>query len=182
MPLTPLLSVASSDFIKNFPLNHGVNMDRIDDWAGPSSVQSYTPELTASVTNPTLGTGGSISGRYIEIFDFIFTWGEFRFGTSGHNQGSGTFEITLPFPAASVASPSQASGAGPQLGTSRLWDNSSGSTRTSHSVQLRSSTKIMFSVKYDSGAGGRALGSGIPFAWDVSDGMNWCAKYKRLDS
>lgn len=182
MPLSPLTSVASSDFIKNFPLIHGSNMDKIDDWAGPSAVQSYTPDLTASVTNPTLGTGGFITGRYIEIFDFIFTWGEFRFGTAGINQGSGTFEVSLPFPAATIAPPDGGSGNGPQLGISRVWDNSSGSTRTSHSVQLRTTTRIMFSVRFDSGAGGRALGSGNPFAWDLQDGINWFAKYKRQDS
>lgn len=182
MPLSPLASVASSDFIKNFPLVHGANMDKIDEWAGPSAVQSYTPELTASGTNPTLGTGGFTAGRFIEIFDFIFTWGEFRFGTAAHNQGSGTYEVSLPTPAATIAPPNTGSGGGPQIGISRVWDNSSGSTRTAHSVQLRTATRIMFSVRFDSGAGGRALGSNIPFAWDVSDGINWFAKYKRLDS
>lgn len=182
MPLTPLISVASSSFIKNFPLVHGVNMDRIDDWVGPSTVQSYTPVLTASVTNPTLGPGGFVIGRYIEIFDFIFTWGEFRFGTSAHNQGSGTYEITLPFPAATIAPPDSGSGLGPQIGTARVWDNGTGATRTAHSVQLRTQNKIMFSVRFDSGAGGRALGSGNPFAWDLQDGINWHAKYKRVDT
>ncbi len=182
MGLNPLVSVNSSDFIKNFPLIHGVNMDRIDEWAGPSAVQSYSPDFTASVTNPTLGTGGFVVGYYVENFDFIYTWGEFRFGTAGHNQGSGTYEISLPFPAVTIAPPDGGSGVGPQLGTSRVWDNSSGSTRTSHSVQLRTTTKIMFSVRFGSGAGGRALGSGNPFAWDVSDGMNWIAKYKRADA
>jgi hypothetical protein len=41
---------------------------------------------------------------------------------------------------------------------------------------------MMFSVRFGSGAGGRALGSNIPFAWDLQDGMNWIAKYKRQDT
>jgi hypothetical protein len=182
MVLEALESVASSGFIKNYPLIHGVNMDRIDAWAGPSAIQSYSPVLTASVTNPTLGTGGFTVGYYVENFDFIYTWGEFRFGTAAHNQGSGTFEVTLPLPAATIAPPDGGSGVGPQIGVSRVWDNSSGATRTSHSVQLRTETKMMFSVRFGSGAGGRALGSNIPFAWDLQDGMNWIAKYKRQDT
>lgn len=63
---------------------------------------SYVPTLTAATTNPTLGSGGSASGRYV-------LWGgkqctvrfSIVFGTSGTNAGSGQYLVALPFQAAS---------------------------------------------------------------------------------
>src|SRR5688572_17632849 len=59
---------------------------------------SYTPALTASTTNPTLGTGSGQQGRYYRDPITGLVWGQARiaFGTSGTNAGSGTYRISLP--------------------------------------------------------------------------------------
>ena len=55
----------------------------------------YTPVLTASTTNPTIGNG-SITGRYVNIGATII--GEIRIiaGTVGFNRGSGAYSVSLP--------------------------------------------------------------------------------------
>jgi hypothetical protein len=57
---------------------------------------SYTPVLTGSTTNPTLGTGGVIFGKYMQVGKTISVFGAYKFGTSGFTTGSGTYNISLP--------------------------------------------------------------------------------------
>jgi hypothetical protein len=63
---------------------------------------SYTPTLTATTTNPTLGSGSGTIGRYTlrnGIWcDVRFT---IKFGSSGAAAGSGQYLISLPFTSAS---------------------------------------------------------------------------------
>jgi hypothetical protein len=71
---------------------------------------SYTPALTASTTNPTLGTGSVVAGKYKQIGKTVFGWAKLQFGTSGVAAGSGVYRISLPVTAASAES--QICGAG----------------------------------------------------------------------
>src|SRR5215208_3695550 len=93
---TPL----GNNFLKDWPTQNTENCDLIDDFAGPCLVShalgSYTPVLTATTTNPSLGTGGALTGKYYKIFDQVWIWGEFRFGV-GAAIGSGTYQISIPF-------------------------------------------------------------------------------------
>jgi hypothetical protein len=67
------------------------------DTLGSTFSGSYTPALTGSTTNPALGTGGVIQGRYTL---FNGHWCTVRvgvqWGTSG-TAGSGQYLISLPF-------------------------------------------------------------------------------------
>lgn len=56
---------------------------------------AYTPVLTASVTNPTLGTGSSSVGRYSVIGKRVFFSAEIILGT-GATAGSGFYTFSLP--------------------------------------------------------------------------------------
>jgi hypothetical protein len=64
---------------------------------GKTITGTYTPALTGATTNPNLGTGGSILGRYTL---WNGTWCAVRvgiqWGTSG-TAGSGQYLISLPF-------------------------------------------------------------------------------------
>ncbi len=62
-----------------------------------SSMNTYSVALTASTTNPTLGTGGSIVGNWCYV-DAKVVWVDIyaQFGTSGTNAGSGQYRISLP--------------------------------------------------------------------------------------
>lgn len=68
---------------------------------GGGAMTLYTPALTGSVTNPTLGTGGIIqgkwsrlAGRQVRVEYYV------KFGTSGTAAGNGIYWVSLPFPAA----------------------------------------------------------------------------------
>lgn len=57
---------------------------------------SYTPVLTASTTNPTLGTGSTVIGSYVQIKNVVIYRFYIGFGTSGVNAGSGFYYVSLP--------------------------------------------------------------------------------------
>jgi hypothetical protein len=65
---------------------------------------SYTPVLTASVTNPTLGTGSTQSGSYARIQNLIIYRYFVGFGTSGVNAGAGNYKISLPVASSGITS------------------------------------------------------------------------------
>ena len=57
---------------------------------------SYTPLLTGSTTNPTLGTGATSTGKYSRIQNLIIYKFSIFFGTSGFVAGVGNYRISLP--------------------------------------------------------------------------------------
>ena len=58
---------------------------------------SYVPVLTASTTNPTMGTASSTTGSfYTKIGPTVAGKMWLTFGTSGFVAGSGTYTISLP--------------------------------------------------------------------------------------
>lgn len=74
-------------------------------YLGKMLTGTYTSTLTAVTTNPTLGSGGSASGRYT-LFGgkFCALHATITFGTSGANAGSGQYLIALPFACSSAVS------------------------------------------------------------------------------
>ena len=74
------------------------DMNGIGEWT------DYTALLTATGTNPTLGTGALNSSRYARIQNLIIYQYFVQFGSSGVNAGSGGYKISLPVPAAGTTS------------------------------------------------------------------------------
>lgn len=74
------------------------DMNGIGEWT------SYTPVLTASVTNPTLGTGSAQVGSYARIQNLIIYRFRISFGTSGISGGSGSYRVSLPVAASGTTS------------------------------------------------------------------------------
>ncbi len=67
---------------------------------------TYTPALTATTTNPTLGTTGKIAtGRYFRIGKLIMAQFRIQFASivGEINKGSGAYRISLPVPCTSFA-------------------------------------------------------------------------------
>jgi hypothetical protein len=179
MPLA-LISPVGSNFIKDFPAQNTVNCDLIDGYAGPYALQSYTPAITAVTTNPVLGATGVITGYFYEIFDQIYSWGEFKFNGAGSNKGAGTYRITLPFKAKSVFAANGSSGRGPIIGSGLAYRASVGSDRQPIVVQLETVTTMMFNIRADTAFGARAVsGTDTPFAWANGDGLKWNVRYQR---
>jgi hypothetical protein len=181
VPLS-LITPIGSDFIKNWPAQNAVNCDSIDAYAGqclPSqTLLTYTPQLIGATTNPVFGTGGFIHGYVYRIFDSIYTWGELRFGTAAINVGSGNWSITLP-EAANVSTPGDLNvGRGHTLGNALAIDDSSG-TKEPLTLQLITSTEMRLLTRMTTGLASSVVGSTIPFAWAIQDGILWNARYKR---
>lgn len=65
---------------------------------------TYTPTLTATTTNPTLGTGSVSTGRYMAAGKLIIAQYKIAFGTSGTAAGSGSYLIALPVAPSGFAS------------------------------------------------------------------------------
>lgn len=182
MPAT-ITDPAPSNFIKDFPALHAVNMDSIDNYAGPclrsQALRPYTPILHAATTDPVLGTGGFISGYYYQIWDQIYLWGEFRFGTASINAGSGIYTITLPFTVNSILGGNILPGKSPVVGVGSVWDNSANSGKLPVNVELQSSNVLQFNLRINSGIGTRHLTDSGYITWDINDGLSWSARFQR---
>lgn len=182
MTLLPLISPTGSNFMKDFPSQHAVNMNLMDAYVNSSltshPLKSYIPLFTATTTNPTLGTGSQIlRAVYYEIFDQIYTWGEFRFGTSGFNAGSGTWGMSLPFPAKSTIGNNSNSGLMQAIGVGSVWVNAVFNNIQPVTVHLRDSTTVQFTTRI--GLSAREVSNSHPVTWAVQDGITWFAHYQR---
>jgi hypothetical protein len=174
-----------SNFMKDWPSQNGVNCDRIDDYAGPCltshPIQSYTPVLTASVTSPVLGTGSSIFGRYYVIFDQVYTWGEFRYGTAA-SIGSGIYRISLPFRAKTLINTNNPFETPLPVGNGIVFDESADAGRQAVIAQLGSPDFLVFSVRMGTAGASRGVTHNTPIIWSglpPGDGMMWSARYQR---
>jgi hypothetical protein len=64
------------------------------------AAQTYTPVLDSTGTAPTLGTGGAIAGRYIQIGKLV-KWSVIIIIGTGFTAGTGTYRVSLPVTLAS---------------------------------------------------------------------------------
>ena len=180
----PLITPVGSNFIKDFPSDNTVNMDLIDAYAAPSltshPLQTYTPILTAVTANPFMGTAPVIRGFFYEIFDQIYTWGEFRFGATGSpTAGTGTWMMSLPFAAKSNVGINTIIGNTPVIGNALIWDDSSSTGRLPCTVHLRTNTQMMFGCQMNNSLSFREVNGTNPITWAPSDGISWSARYQR---
>lgn len=176
------MTPVGSNFVKDWPSQNNVNVDLIDNYAGPclitQPVSTYTPVLTASVTNPVMGTGATAIGRYYKIFDQIYVWGEVRFGSTGATFGSGTYQISLPFRAKTNIS------SGSPYSTPICVGNAvafkvAGTPIPAVSL-LGNPDYLIFQVKMSTAT--REVNPTSPFVWaggSPGDGLMFHAKYQR---
>lgn len=61
----------------------------------PGAWTAYTPTLTAATTNPTLGSGATQQGTYMQIGKLVVARFILAFGSSG-SAGSGAYWVNLP--------------------------------------------------------------------------------------
>jgi hypothetical protein len=127
--------------------------------------ETWTPALTASTTNPTLGTGSTASGRYGRINKTVFGQLLIQFGTSGVAAGTGFYFVSLPVTA-------QASG--PTVGSGYILDNSTSLLR--HVVAVLDTTGRM--ALWLENTTSFAVGAGNPWAWAASDSIRVDFEYE----
>jgi hypothetical protein len=125
---------------------------------------SYTPVLSSSGTQPSLGTGGTAVGKYIQINKFVHGYFNIQFGTSAITVGTGNYFVSLP-----VAS-ARSTGAfwEQNVGTGTFGDNSTG-TDYNMKFNFQSSTTLI--AYYWTTFNGQlaALGAAAPVAIAVQD-------------
>jgi hypothetical protein len=119
--------------------------------------QSYTPVLTASTTNPTLGTGGVILGRYCKIGGTVFFRVKILFGST-MTGGSGTYRVTHPSPV-----PDENAWTVPIIGQVTIFDSSPATFRIG-TIQFGGAGTGYFVMQVDSATTNVSNSSPITFA------------------
>jgi hypothetical protein len=127
--------------------------------------ETWTPALTASTTNPTLGTGSTAAGRYGRINKTVFGQLLIQFGTASVAAGTGFYFVSLPITA-------QASG--PTIGSGYILDNSTSLLR--HVVAVLDSTSRM--ALWLENSTNFAVAAGNPWTWAASDSIRVDFQYE----
>jgi hypothetical protein len=70
-------------------------LDDLED-ASSDAWASYVPTLTATTSNPNLGTGSSFTGKFKSNNKVVSGWANIAAGSAGVTAGSGTYRISLP--------------------------------------------------------------------------------------
>lgn len=122
--------------------------------------QSWTPALTASTTNPTLGSGSEQKGRWRRVENLVIATAKIKFGTSGTNPGSGTYSVSLPVPAAVSGSD------GGAIGYGWIGDASVGDLRTCVYRPFFANSKAEV---YFTGVASNAVTNAVPWTWAAND-------------
>lgn len=135
-----------------------------------TTVQTYTPTLTASTTNPTLGSGAVQSGAYYRTGRMAEVWVRIRFGTSGTAAGAGTYFVSLPISADTTNLNAATSSLGSAIGAGHLRDNDTASNDRPFDVALASATTAVLVV-----TGGTVAAGTIP--WAAEDQITFHAIY-----
>ena len=126
--------------------------------------ETYTPTLTASTTNPTLGSGSTATGRYARINKTVFYYAEFAFGT-GANAGSGSYRVSLPITALNALN---------VVGSGWLYDSSANRLETCV-VRLGATT---YAWLYATATNTYQTQNAQPWTWAQGDAINFFIVYE----
>lgn len=135
----------------------------------------YTPNLTASTTSPTLGSGSTATGRYVQIGRFVAFHAFIQFGTSGVAAGSGIYGVSLP-----VAAPNSIYGATgtQQASFTGVTELKAGSSYVYANTAISTTTaSIYYTSAYPSGTQ-VTVGAGNPWTWAASNIIHMSGWYE----
>lgn len=129
------------------------------------SESTWTPLLTGSGGNPTLGTGGFTEGKYVWLTPkMLFCYFRINFGNPGFVAGSGIYGMNTPLtPDASLDSVND----GIPIGKGYYHDSSAAATSTVFIVTYNPDTGTL----YFSPPTGGAISATSPFVPAVSDSI-----------
>lgn len=129
---------------------------------------TYTPTLTASTTNPTLGSGSTVFGSYSQVGKIVTVKFMFIFGSSGTNAGSGTYRVSLPVTPVGDSIPS---------GNIFIFDSSTSNAWTGCMGSIQSAG-YMDQIWYASGGALASVSESNPMAWSASDQIRGLITYE----
>lgn len=145
---------------------------------------SYTPVLSATTTDPTLGTGAAQQGVYYQdpVTGMVDAWARIVYGTSGTDPGSGTYLVSLPTAIDHSIGGVLTTASSMALGSGAVRDNSATVSGSRQVVAQVGSTAggtggvgQVFLGVYD-GTNSVVTHSG-PFAWAASDVITLTLRY-----
>lgn len=131
---------------------------------------SYTPVLTATTTNPTLGSGSSQVGAYTAIGKIIVGYGTITFGTSGVNAGSGEYQVTFPKDCPEFFSSA--------LGISYINDSSLSDIYVASFFQSIGDNANQARLRLREGESGQFVSDKTPFTWNTNDQIRFVFEYE----
>lgn len=180
-------------FLNNAPLNtvngsHFYNLtDNTIDWmfnshitplatASGNTWNTYTPSITGA-TGLALGAGSSVAGewRFLDNGDWVMVQGKIIFGTSGVAAGTGTYRISLPFPAGQINP-----GAVNKMdcaGQIMLVDSSTGNHLVGEGHLSDGSTGILMEITNLTVGAASFVTNAFPWVWAASDEIYWSIMY-----
>lgn len=138
-------------------------------------ISNYVPVLTASVTNPTMGSGANQMSRYTQVGKFVHYYGLIIFGGGGGAAaGSGLYQVSLPVTAVAAISDSF-------IGECQLADSSTSHYLPTANAALQASNGSYFLISYtDAYPVGSLLNvsNAAPWTWAANDGIRWNVFYE----
>jgi hypothetical protein len=178
--VTPNLSLIKPDRNESIKANlptfagwavqQGLNADAIDAVFRNSS-HSFTPVWTADVTNPTLGTGGFVQGKWLRLHPrMVLYYYQIFMGTTGFSAGSGFYQLTLPV---AVATEMTTINDSTGIGKAHYFDSDAVATSTAFTAMYNQIGAQMFMKKPD----GDAWRSTTPVTPGQSDRLTGYAIY-----
>lgn len=133
-------------------------------WGGAWT--AWTPALTATSVNPTMGTGSSVAGRYCQHGKLVEGWGRITFGTASAAAGTGQYLINYP------VTPTSANQH--VMGTAVLLDNSA-STFNLGIVYTNADT---ISMRIAITGTALVVANNAPWTWANNDALYFEFKYE----
>lgn len=131
---------------------------------------AYTPTLTASTTNPTLGTGSSATGYYKRLGHRVEGYASILFGSAGVAAGSGHYGLLLPV---EPVNRNQAIGIGYVIDNSDSARFLIASLAVSTALWSAATKKAIIVVSNAAGAGfatgANPVGAATPWTWAEND-------------
>jgi hypothetical protein len=120
---------------------------------------AYTPVLTATTTNPTLGTSSIAAGLYVKMGKIVVVNFRIIFGSSGVDAGSGEYRISVPFNMLNVGNllPS---------GVVWLYDVSAGVSKMAGAFRATATPSSTFLIR---GEAVLSVGNATPWTWAAGD-------------
>lgn len=134
---------------------------------------AYTPTLTGSTSNPTLGAAPVQSGRWAQAGKTVHCFGRIMVGGAGFAAGSGNYQVSLPV-AANVPI------ANSRIGMAAIYD-ASGAVIGQVMCQFAGTSTGFFIMAYPlTWPTGTitTVSNNTPFVWQSSDEILWNITYE----
>ena len=131
---------------------------------------AYTPTLTASVTNPTLGTLGTATGHYAQIGKTVIARWRIYVGHTTQGAGSGLYYVALPV----AASTGQV---GRPVGNGFGYD-ASANAYSFFTAYCQNANRL--SMLYNTTLNGATsdVGAATPWSWGYTDALEAAIQYE----